>query len=86
MWLGYGLALTSMPATSVTSIPNVLAYLRRMGAEEPMLVDSLSDADCDYQAGRKRLVPGLYQPRFSDGPCVPACAPVSAVADGGCFG
>jgi protein-S-isoprenylcysteine O-methyltransferase len=60
MWFGYGLALTSLPATLAASIPNVVAYLRRVDAEETMLVDSLGDAYLDYQRRTKRLVPGLY--------------------------
>ena len=60
MWLGYGLALTSLPATVVTSIPNLVAYRRRIDAEEAMLVDSLGDPYRHYQRNTKRLVPGLY--------------------------
>jgi protein-S-isoprenylcysteine O-methyltransferase Ste14 len=60
MWLGYGLALTSLPAVLVTTVPNLLAYLRRIKTEETMLVDSLGDSYSDYQLRTKRLIPGVY--------------------------
>jgi protein-S-isoprenylcysteine O-methyltransferase Ste14 len=60
MWLGYGLALTSLPATFVTTVPNLIAYLQRINAEETMLVNSLGDAYRSYQTQTKRLVPGVY--------------------------
>jgi protein-S-isoprenylcysteine O-methyltransferase len=60
MWLGYGLALTSAPAVLVTTVPNLIAYLRRIDAEEKLLADSLGDAYRDYQQRSARLVPGAY--------------------------
>ena len=59
MWLGYGLALTSLPATLVTSVPNLVAYLRRIDAEETLLVGSLGAAYRGYQHRTRRLIPGL---------------------------
>lgn len=60
MWLGYGLSLTSFPATLVTVVPNLVAYLWRIDAEESMLVDSLGDSYRNYQRSTRRLVPGLH--------------------------
>jgi protein-S-isoprenylcysteine O-methyltransferase Ste14 len=60
MWLGYGLALTSMPAMLITTVPNLLAYMRRIDTEETMLVESLGDAYSDYLLRTKRLIPGVY--------------------------
>lgn len=60
LWRGYGLALTSAPALLVTTVPNLVAYLRRMDAEEAMLAESLGEAYLAYQQRTRRLVPGLY--------------------------
>jgi protein-S-isoprenylcysteine O-methyltransferase Ste14 len=60
MWFGYGLALTSLPAMLVTGLPNLMAYRRRIEAEESMLVNSLGDGYRDYRRRTKRLLPGLY--------------------------
>lgn len=60
MWLGYGLALTSVPALLVTTVPNLVVYLRRMDAEEAMLAESLGDAYRTYERHTRRLLPGLY--------------------------
>jgi protein-S-isoprenylcysteine O-methyltransferase Ste14 len=60
MWFGYGLALTSAPATFVTTLPNLIAYLRRIEAEEAMLVGSLGDAYRFYQRHSWRLLPLVY--------------------------
>jgi len=60
MWIGFGAALGSVPALAVTTVPNVVAYLRRIDAEEAMLVDVLGDAYRSYQRSSWRLVPGLY--------------------------
>jgi protein-S-isoprenylcysteine O-methyltransferase len=60
MWLGYGLALTSAPATALTTLPNLVAYRRRMDAEEIMLADSLGDPYREYQRRSWRLLPPVY--------------------------
>lgn len=60
MWLGYGLALTSVPATFATTLPNLAAYLRRIDAEEIMLVDSLGEGYRAYQRRTRRLIPAVY--------------------------
>ncbi len=60
LWLGYGLALTSTPAALATTVPNLIAYARRIDAEEAMLVSSLGEAYRSYQQRSARLVPGLY--------------------------
>lgn len=60
MWLGYGVALTSIRATLITVVPNTLAYLWRIEAEETMLVRSVGVAYRDYQARTKRLIPRVY--------------------------
>lgn len=60
MWFGYGVALTSAPAALVTTIPNLVAYLWRIEAEEAMLADSLGDAYRSYQQRSWRLLPRLY--------------------------
>jgi protein-S-isoprenylcysteine O-methyltransferase Ste14 len=60
MWLGYGVALTSAPAILVTTGPNLVAYLRRIDAEERMLADSLGDVYRSYQRQSARLLPGVY--------------------------
>jgi protein-S-isoprenylcysteine O-methyltransferase Ste14 len=60
LWFGYGLALTSLPATLVTSVPNLVAYRRRINAEETMLIEALGAPYREYQRSTKRLVPGLY--------------------------
>jgi protein-S-isoprenylcysteine O-methyltransferase Ste14 len=60
MWFGYGLALTSGPALLVTTVPNLLAYLRRIEAEETMLASSQPAAYGRYQQRSARLVPGVY--------------------------
>jgi protein-S-isoprenylcysteine O-methyltransferase len=59
-WSGYGLSLTSWPALTVTAIPNAVAYLQRIEAEEAMLEASLGDSYRAYQRRTARLVPGLY--------------------------
>jgi protein-S-isoprenylcysteine O-methyltransferase Ste14 len=60
LWLGYGLAKTSAPSTLLTTLPNLLAYVRRIEAEEAMLADSLGDDYIAYQKSSWRIVPGLY--------------------------
>lgn len=60
MWLGYGLAWMSAPATLLTTVPNLAAYLRRMAAEEAMLVRALGEPYRSYQARSRRLLPGIY--------------------------
>jgi protein-S-isoprenylcysteine O-methyltransferase Ste14 len=60
MWLGYGLALTSAPATLATTVPNLVSYLRRIDAEETMLADSFGDIYRSYQQRSWRLAPRLY--------------------------
>jgi protein-S-isoprenylcysteine O-methyltransferase Ste14 len=60
MWLGYGLALTSAPATVATTLPNLVAYLRRIDAEETMLGEALGLPYRAYQQQTRRLLPGVY--------------------------
>lgn len=60
MWAGYGLALTSLPATTATTIPMLLAYHRRITAEETMLTASLGDPYRAYQQRTARLIPGVW--------------------------
>ncbi len=60
MWLGYGVAMTSAPAILVTTVPNLLAYRRRIDAEEAMLAGALGQSYRSYQQHSRRLVPGLY--------------------------
>jgi protein-S-isoprenylcysteine O-methyltransferase Ste14 len=60
MWLGYGVALTSLPATAGIVVPASLAYDRRIGVEEAMLERELGDPYRRYQARTHRLVPGIY--------------------------
>ena len=60
MWLGYGLALASLPATVGIMVPLALAYWRRIGAEEGMLEREFGEPYRKYQDRTRRLVPGLY--------------------------
>ena len=60
MWLGFGLALTSVPAIVATTAPNLLAYLGRIEAEDSMLSEALGDPYRAYRQRTRRLVPGLY--------------------------
>lgn len=60
IWLGYGLALTSGPAALATTIPNLVAYVRRINAEEAMLVEAFGDPYRAYKDRTWPLVPGLY--------------------------
>jgi protein-S-isoprenylcysteine O-methyltransferase Ste14 len=60
MWAGYGLALTSLPATTATTIPMLVAYHRRITAEEMMLTASLGDPYRAYQQRTARLIPGVW--------------------------
>ena len=60
MWFGFGLTMTSVPATAATTVPMVLAYRRRIAAEEVMLADSLGEAYRSYQERTTRLIPGVY--------------------------
>jgi protein-S-isoprenylcysteine O-methyltransferase Ste14 len=60
MWLGYGLALTSLPATAGMMVPVALAYYRRIGVEEGMLERELGEPYRRYQERTDRLVPGVF--------------------------
>lgn len=60
MWLGYGLALTSVPALVGIAVPVMAAYARRIRAEEDMLARELGEPYRAYQARTDRLVPRLY--------------------------
>ncbi|WP_322778379.1 isoprenylcysteine carboxylmethyltransferase family protein [Frankia sp. Cas4] len=60
MWVGYGLALTSLPAVAATTVPMLVAYHRRIAAEETMLTNSLGDPYRAYQQRTARLIPRIY--------------------------
>lgn len=60
MWLGYGLSLTSLPATLGIMVPTALAYWQRIGVEEGMLAGELGEPYRSYQEHTRRLVPGVY--------------------------
>lgn len=60
MWLGYGLAMTCGPVMLLTARPDLLAYLRRIDAEETMLRAALGEPYLAYRQHSRRLIPGLY--------------------------
>lgn len=60
LWAGYGLAMTSVPAFVGALGPVVVAYARRIDAEEAMLETSLGARYRRYRDRTSRLVPGIY--------------------------
>ena len=52
MWIGYGFALTSLPATVGIMVPVGLAYYRRIGVEEAMLETEWASRIADTKSAR----------------------------------
>ena len=59
-WLGYGLALRSVPAVIATTVPNLIVYTRTIKHEEAAMAEALGDDYRAYQARTARLVPSMY--------------------------
>jgi protein-S-isoprenylcysteine O-methyltransferase Ste14 len=60
LWTGFGLASANWLAAGVIGGLVGRAYLRRIAAEEEMLVAAMGQRYAAYQRTTSRLVPGLY--------------------------
>ncbi|MEO1063032.1 MAG: isoprenylcysteine carboxylmethyltransferase family protein [Actinomycetota bacterium] len=59
VFVGLGLVLGHWASVALAALP-AAALLRRLGTEEPMLVDALGDQYVAYQARTARLLPGIW--------------------------
>lgn len=60
MWLGYGLAWSSLPAVLTAILPTSAAYAYRIPAEETMMRSQFGPDYESYAARTARVLPGIW--------------------------